>query len=84
MRPGRAAGNWHGPRFASGTLGSAGTMPGRIVPSRPISHSAAEHRLRHDVLAVGQHLDVLGEAERQAGEVDGAHQSALKLALVAA
>ena len=32
-------GNGHGPRFGSGALGVVGHEPGRIVPSRPISHS---------------------------------------------
>ena len=41
----------------------------------------AEDRLRHDVLAVRQHLDVLGEPERPA---DGPHQLGAEPAMVAA
>ena len=35
----RAAGTEHGPRLSSGGPPSSGTIPRRILPSRPISHS---------------------------------------------
>ena len=58
-------------------------MPGRIVPSRPISHSPPNTDSETTYSPFGQHLDVLGEPERQAGEVDRARELGLEAVPVA-